>query len=102
MFRQIFVFLSLNWIIVLYFFLQVQQPYDPTPFYSQFYRSGADTDGRISPFHSTGVATKYNGNLAVVSPQISQSAQEVLSNENSKWNIPEFPGEKEKPLTIWL
>ncbi|MCD9646128.1 hypothetical protein HAX54_035696 [Datura stramonium] len=54
----------------------VQQPIDPTSYYTQFYRSSADGDGRISPFHSAGVSTKYNGNLAVVPSQTSQSAQE--------------------------
>ncbi|KAL7216466.1 hypothetical protein ACSBR1_028413 [Camellia fascicularis] len=54
----------------------VPQPIDPASYYAQFYRSGADGDGRISPFHSPGVAMKYNGNVAVLSPQTSQSAQE--------------------------
>lgn len=56
--------------------IMVQQPFDPTGYYAHVARPGADTDGRISPFHSAGVAAKYNGNLAVVSPQTSQSAQE--------------------------
>ncbi|KAI3702672.1 hypothetical protein L6452_28421 [Arctium lappa] len=55
----------------------VQQPFDPAGYYPHFYRSGADSDGRVSPFHSSGVATKYNGNVAVLSPQASQSSQEV-------------------------
>lgn len=54
----------------------VQQPFDPASYYAQFYRSGADSDGRISPFPSPGVAAKYNGNVAVLSPQTSQSPQE--------------------------
>ncbi|XP_009589263.1 GBF-interacting protein 1 isoform X4 [Nicotiana tomentosiformis] len=54
----------------------VQQPIDPTNYYAQFYRSSADTDGRISPFHSAGVSTQYNGGVAVVPPQTSQSSQE--------------------------
>uniref|UniRef100_A0A5B7ACS6 GBF-interacting protein 1 N-terminal domain-containing protein n=1 Tax=Davidia involucrata TaxID=16924 RepID=A0A5B7ACS6_DAVIN len=54
----------------------VPQPFDPTSYYAQFYRSGADSDGRISPFHPPGVSTKYNGNVAVLSPQTSQSPQE--------------------------
>ncbi|KAK3034019.1 hypothetical protein RJ639_033304 [Escallonia herrerae] len=54
----------------------VQQPFDPASYYAQFYRSGADPDGRISPFHSAGVATKYNGNVAMLSSQVSQSSQE--------------------------
>lgn len=52
---------------------------DPASYYAQFYRSGTDSDGRISPFHSPGVTTKYNGNAAVLSPQTSQSAQEVCT-----------------------
>ncbi|KAJ8564603.1 hypothetical protein K7X08_001063 [Anisodus acutangulus] len=54
----------------------VQQPIDPTNYYGQFYRSSADGDDRISPFHSAGVSTKYSSNGAVVPPQTSQSAQE--------------------------
>ncbi|XP_057474401.1 uncharacterized protein LOC130762662 isoform X2 [Actinidia eriantha] len=54
----------------------IPQLFDPASYYAQFYRSGADSDGRISPFHSSGVTTKYNGNVAMLSPQTSQSAQE--------------------------
>lgn len=54
----------------------VVQPFDPTSYYAQFYRSGADTDGRLSPFPSPGVATKYNGNVAVLPPPNPQSPQE--------------------------
>ncbi|XP_038713265.1 GBF-interacting protein 1-like isoform X2 [Tripterygium wilfordii] len=43
----------------------VQQPFDPTSYYAQFYRSGADSDGRVSPFTTPGVP-----------PQNSQSPQE--------------------------
>ncbi|KAK6789681.1 hypothetical protein RDI58_013481 [Solanum bulbocastanum] len=50
----------------------VQQPIDPTSYYAQYYRSSVDGDGRISPFHSAGVSTKYNGNVAVVPLQTSQ------------------------------
>ncbi|KAL2547752.1 Kinase-related protein of unknown function [Forsythia ovata] len=53
-----------------------QQSFDLTSYYAQFYRPGADSDGHTSPFHSTGAATKYNGNAAVVSSQISVSPQE--------------------------
>ncbi|XP_059318360.1 GBF-interacting protein 1-like isoform X2 [Lycium ferocissimum] len=51
------------------------QPVDPTGYYAQFYRSSADSDGRISPFHSAGVS-QYNGSVAVVPPHTSQSSQE--------------------------
>ncbi|KAJ8564435.1 hypothetical protein K7X08_000895 [Anisodus acutangulus] len=54
----------------------VQQPIDPTNYYAQYYRSSADGDGCISPFHSAEVSTKYSSNGAVVPPQTSQSAQE--------------------------
>ncbi|KAF8414285.1 hypothetical protein HHK36_002287 [Tetracentron sinense] len=55
----------------------VQQPFDPsTSYYAQFYRPGADGDGRFSPFLAPGVATKYNGNIAVLSSQTGQSPQE--------------------------
>ncbi|XP_010245041.1 PREDICTED: GBF-interacting protein 1-like isoform X2 [Nelumbo nucifera] len=56
---------------------QVQQPFDPsTSYYTQFYRPGTDGDGRFSPFLAPGAATKYNGNIAVLSPQTGQSPQE--------------------------
>lgn len=61
-------------------YLQVQ-PFDPTSYYAQFYRSGADTDGRLSPFPSPGVATKYNGNVAVLPPPNPQSPQEVCTSK---------------------
>ncbi|KAG6787196.1 hypothetical protein POTOM_008831 [Populus tomentosa] len=54
----------------------VQQPFDPTSYYAQFYRSSADGDGRVSPFPAPGVASKYNGNVAVLSPHTSQPPQE--------------------------
>ncbi|KAJ7964673.1 GBF-interacting protein 1-like isoform X2 [Quillaja saponaria] len=59
----------------------VHQPFDPASYYAQFYRSAADSDGRLSPFPSTGVTTKYNGNVAVLPAPNSQSPQEggVLS-----------------------
>ncbi|KAK6918709.1 hypothetical protein RJ641_017131 [Dillenia turbinata] len=57
----------------------VPQAVDPTSYYAQFFR-GAESDGRISPFHSS-VPAKYNGNVAVVSAQTSQSSQEVCSNQ---------------------
>ncbi|KAI7748467.1 hypothetical protein M8C21_005063 [Ambrosia artemisiifolia] len=55
----------------------VPQPFDPASYYAQFYRSGTDMDGRISPFHSTGVSTKFNANIPVLSPQASHSSHEV-------------------------
>ncbi|KAG8642219.1 hypothetical protein MANES_12G063603v8 [Manihot esculenta] len=64
----------------------VQQPFDPTSYYAQFYRSGADSDGRVSPFPSAAVAAKYNGTVSVLPSHTSQSPQEggnslVLSTE---------------------
>ncbi|XWS36679.1 hypothetical protein CRYUN_Cryun20dG0106000 [Craigia yunnanensis] len=54
----------------------VQQPFDPATYYAQFHRSSADNDGHVSPFPSAGVASKYNGNVAVLPSQTSQSPQE--------------------------
>ncbi|KAK7273468.1 hypothetical protein RIF29_14518 [Crotalaria pallida] len=54
----------------------VHQPIDPTSYYAQFYRSGADSDGCVSPFFSAVVANKYNGNAAVLPTPNSQSLQE--------------------------
>ncbi|WOH05827.1 hypothetical protein DCAR_0625248 [Daucus carota subsp. sativus] len=55
----------------------VQQPYDPNSYYAQFYRTGTDSDTRVSPFQSPGFTAKYTGNVAMLSPQASQSAQEI-------------------------
>ncbi|KAL0444989.1 UNVERIFIED_CONTAM: GBF-interacting protein 1 [Sesamum latifolium] len=55
----------------------VPQSFDPATYYAQFYRSGLDSDGRISPFHAAGAANKYNGNTALVSAQTSQTPQEL-------------------------
>ncbi|KAK4341778.1 hypothetical protein RND71_037594 [Anisodus tanguticus] len=54
----------------------VQQSVDPTGYYAQYFCSSADSDGRISPFHSVGVSNQYNGSVAVVPPHTSQSSQE--------------------------
>ncbi|KAJ6710705.1 FLOCCULATION PROTEIN (DUF1296) [Salix koriyanagi] len=56
----------------------VQQPFDPTSYYAQFYRSSADSDGRVSPFPAPGVSSKYNGNVSVLPPHTSQPPQELL------------------------
>ncbi|XP_027329694.1 GBF-interacting protein 1-like isoform X2 [Abrus precatorius] len=59
----------------------VHQQLDPASYYAQFYRTGADSDGRLSPFSSAGANTKYNGNVTVLPAPNSQSPQEggVLS-----------------------
>ncbi|KAK7385487.1 hypothetical protein VNO78_31209 [Psophocarpus tetragonolobus] len=59
----------------------VHQQLDPTSYYAQFYRTGADSDGRLSPFSSAGANAKYNGNVTVLPAPTSQSPQEggVLS-----------------------
>ncbi|XP_068637661.1 GBF-interacting protein 1-like isoform X2 [Aristolochia californica] len=58
----------------------VQQPFDPsTNYYTQFYRPGADGDGRFSPFLAApgpAAPAKYNGNVAVLSTQTAQSPQQ--------------------------
>ncbi|KAK6919195.1 GBF-interacting protein 1, N-terminal [Dillenia turbinata] len=59
----------------------VPQAVDPTSYYAQFFRSAAESDDRTSPFYSSSVPAKYNGNVAVVSAQTSQSSQEVYSNQ---------------------
>ncbi|KAK1291808.1 hypothetical protein QJS10_CPB17g00461 [Acorus calamus] len=61
----------------------VQQPFDPsTSYYTQFYRPGADGDGRFSPFLPTGSATKFNGNIALLPSQTGQSPQEAPSGNS--------------------
>ena len=57
--------------------LKVQQPFDTASYYAQFYRPGPDSDGRVSPFVSPGVASKFNGNVTVLPPHSSQTMQEV-------------------------
>ncbi|XP_011085416.1 GBF-interacting protein 1-like isoform X2 [Sesamum indicum] len=54
----------------------VQQSFDPTSYYAQFYQSGMDSDGHTLPLQSAGAANKYHGNAALVSAQTSQSPQE--------------------------
>ncbi|XP_020597522.1 GBF-interacting protein 1-like isoform X3 [Phalaenopsis equestris] len=59
-------------------FIQVPQPFDPsTNYYTSFYRPAADGDGRFSPFLLSGGAPKFNGNIAILPPQASQSTQEI-------------------------
>uniref|UniRef100_A0A1J3FRL8 GBF-interacting protein 1 N-terminal domain-containing protein n=1 Tax=Noccaea caerulescens TaxID=107243 RepID=A0A1J3FRL8_NOCCA len=58
----------------------VQQPFDTASYYAQFYRSGPDSDGRVSPFVSPGVASKFNGNVTVLPPHSSQTMQEGGNN----------------------
>lgn len=53
---------------------------DPASYYAQYYRSGADSDGRVSPFPSAGATTKYNGNVGVLPAPNSQSPQEVCTD----------------------
>lgn len=55
----------------------VPQSFDPASYYAQFYRSGVDSDGRISPFLPAGGTNKYNGNAALISAQTSQTPQEL-------------------------
>ncbi|KAL5981937.1 hypothetical protein ACLOJK_016004 [Asimina triloba] len=55
----------------------VQQPFDPsTNYYTQFFRPGADGDGRFSPFLAPGTSSKYNGNIGVLPSQTGQSSPE--------------------------
>ncbi|KAG7624425.1 putative GBF-interacting protein [Arabidopsis thaliana] len=56
-----------------------QQPFDTASYYAQFYRSGPDSDGRVSPFVSPGVASKFNG-ITVLPPHSSQTMQEGGNN----------------------
>ncbi|KAK8621481.1 hypothetical protein V6N13_067910 [Hibiscus sabdariffa] len=82
----------------------VPQPFDPAAYYAQFYRSSAETDGRVSPFAS-GVATKYNGNVAVLPPQTSQSAQEggnslVLTTTSSSPVVTQAAGMMQSSIAV--
>ncbi|KAE8708087.1 hyphally regulated cell wall protein 3-like isoform X2 [Hibiscus syriacus] len=82
----------------------VPQPFDPAAYYAQFYRSSADPDGRVSPFAS-GVATKYNGNVAVLPPQTSQSPQEggnslVLTTTSSSPIVTQAAGMMQSSMAV--
>ncbi|GMI85647.1 hypothetical protein like AT3G07660 [Hibiscus trionum] len=82
----------------------VPQPFDPAAYYAQFYRSSADIDGRVSPFAS-GAATKYNGNVAVLPPQTSQSAQEggnslVLTTTSSSPVVTQAAGMMQSSIAV--
>ncbi|MCL7035936.1 hypothetical protein MKW94_020706 [Papaver nudicaule] len=59
---------------------QVQQSFDPASYYSQVYRAGTDGDGRFSPLLTPAGATKYNGNIALLSSQPGQSPQESVDS----------------------
>ncbi|KAF8082057.1 hypothetical protein N665_0850s0009 [Sinapis alba] len=54
----------------------VQQPFDTASYYAQFYRSGPDSEGRVSPF----AASKFNGNVTAFPPHSSQTMQEGGNN----------------------
>ncbi|RDX70595.1 GBF-interacting protein 1, partial [Mucuna pruriens] len=72
----------------------VHQPIDPTGYYVHIHRSGADSDGRLSPFPSTGVTAKYNSNAALLPTPNPQSVQEWPMTNNNR-------GKKErKNITI--
>ncbi|KAM1373519.1 hypothetical protein ACFX2I_024210 [Malus domestica] len=79
----------------------VQPPFDPASYYAQYYRSGADSDGRLSPFPSPGVSTKYNANIAVL-PQSSQSPQEggVLSAAGPTPLVTQAPGIVQSSISV--
>nr|XP_011467310.1 PREDICTED: endochitinase A isoform X3 [Fragaria vesca subsp. vesca] len=79
----------------------VQQPFDPASYYAQFYRSAADSDGRLSPFPSPGVSTKYNGNVGVLPPS-SQSPQEggALSAAGPTPLVTQAPGLVQSSIAV--
>lgn len=64
----------------------VQPTYDPsTSYYTPFFRPSSDGDARFSQFLGSTAATKYNGNVTILSGQSVPSSQEsgnslVLSN----------------------
>ncbi|KAL9261880.1 GBF-interacting protein 1-like protein [Drosera capensis] len=54
----------------------VSQQVDPASLYAQLYRSAVDSDGHISPFSMAGVPTKYDGIVAELATQASESPTE--------------------------
>ncbi|GMH12002.1 hypothetical protein Nepgr_013843 [Nepenthes gracilis] len=81
------------------------QPVDPASLFAQFYRSGACTDGRVSPFSSAGVATNYNGNVATLATQTSLSSHEggnsvVLSTSGQAPLASQAAGVMQNPIAV--
>ncbi|KAL0916104.1 hypothetical protein M5K25_013587 [Dendrobium thyrsiflorum] len=76
----------------------VPQPIDPsTNYYASIYRPTAASDGRFSPFLLAGAVPKYNGNIAILPSQTSQSPQEsgnsmVLSSTGPTPIVAQTPG----------
>lgn len=58
----------------------VSQQVDTASLYAQLYRSAVDSDGRISPFSMAGVPTKYDGNVAELALQASESPAECANS----------------------
>ncbi|TYH62180.1 hypothetical protein ES332_D07G101900v1 [Gossypium tomentosum] len=79
-------------------------PFDPATYYAQFYRSCVDNDGRVSPFASSGVAAKYNGNVSVLPPQTSQSQEGgnslVLTTTSSSPVVTQAAGMMQSSLAV--
>ncbi|XP_054797714.1 GBF-interacting protein 1 [Prosopis cineraria] len=80
----------------------VHQPFDPTSYYAQFYRSGADGDDRLSPFQSSGVSAKYGGNVTVLPAPNSQSPQEggVLSTAGATPLVTQAAGLMQSSIAV--
>ncbi|KAK5818104.1 GBF-interacting protein 1-like [Gossypium arboreum] len=82
----------------------VPHPFDPATYYAQFYRSSVDNDGRVSPFASSGVAAKYNGNVSVLPPQTSQSQEGgnslVLTTTSSSPVVTQAAGMMQSSLAV--
>ncbi|KAL6554463.1 hypothetical protein OROMI_020136 [Orobanche minor] len=77
----------------------VPQSFDPASYYAQFYRSGLDSEGRISPFQPAGPANKFNGNAALISVQTSQTPQEVLSTASQPPLVTQAAGVMQSSIT---
>ncbi|KAK9084581.1 hypothetical protein Sjap_024992 [Stephania japonica] len=76
----------------------VLQSFDPSAnYYTQFYRPGADIDGRFSPLLVPGAANEYNDNVIVLSTLSGLSSHEngnpmVLSNTSLTSLVPQTVG----------
>jgi hypothetical protein len=59
----------------------MQQPYtDPTSsYYTPAFRTGIDGDGRYPSYVASNTASKYNGNVGLMTGSSLQSSQEVSS-----------------------
>ncbi|RZC89334.1 hypothetical protein C5167_029239 [Papaver somniferum] len=65
----------------------VDHSFDHASYYVQVYRAGTEGDGRFSPLLIPAAATKFNGNMALLSSQAGQSPQEGNKGDKYKSKV---------------